>query len=168
MASCSDESIWLRSLLLECGFVIPDIAGPTAALHFVAETDVRGVVVGHDAGWAGNPLPIRSLRELSRASSFLIRARCVRWCKSRNWISLPRKCTGDLGYNHQKASTLVQLCSASRPCARRAREPVRSQTVRDRRAQRRARLWPWAGSSVCWRTCGRKRGRTPSEPTRDT
>ena len=27
MASCSDESIWLRSLLLECGFVIPDIAG---------------------------------------------------------------------------------------------------------------------------------------------
>ena len=27
MASCSDESIWLRSLLLECGFVIPGIAG---------------------------------------------------------------------------------------------------------------------------------------------
>jgi hypothetical protein len=27
MASCSDESIWLRSLLLECGFVIPDISG---------------------------------------------------------------------------------------------------------------------------------------------
>ena len=27
MASCSDESIWLRSLLLECGFVIPDIFG---------------------------------------------------------------------------------------------------------------------------------------------
>ena len=27
MASCSDESIWLRSLLLECGFVIPSISG---------------------------------------------------------------------------------------------------------------------------------------------
>ena len=27
MASCSDESIWLGSLLLECGFVIPNIAG---------------------------------------------------------------------------------------------------------------------------------------------
>ena len=27
MDSCSDESVWLRSLLLECGFVIPNIAG---------------------------------------------------------------------------------------------------------------------------------------------
>ena len=27
MASCSDESIWLRSLLLECGFVIPSNSG---------------------------------------------------------------------------------------------------------------------------------------------
>ena len=27
MASCSDESIWLRSLLLQGDFVIPDIAG---------------------------------------------------------------------------------------------------------------------------------------------
>ena len=27
MSSCADESIWLRSLLLECGFVIPTIAG---------------------------------------------------------------------------------------------------------------------------------------------
>ena len=52
------------------------------------------------------------------------------------------------GDNHQKPSTVVQLCSASRPCARRAREPVRSQTVRDRRAQRRARLGPWAGSRL--------------------
>ena len=27
MSSAADESVWLRSLLLECGFVIPPISG---------------------------------------------------------------------------------------------------------------------------------------------
>ena len=27
MSSAADESVWLRSLLLECGFVIPSISG---------------------------------------------------------------------------------------------------------------------------------------------